>query len=164
MPERFWNFRGSIWRMQRLDYPIHNAVEGIHASALYRLLNPLVLNRVRDNELRFGQDEYAFTMSELFVTLRNSIWGELYERENVNSFRRGLQRIHLHILTDLVVNSNSGVPYDAVALARADLVELKLRLKNMQYVQRLDDISKAHISEISARVDAALDAHLERKF
>ena len=164
MPERLGTFRGSVWNMQRLDFPIHNAVEGIHATALVRILNPLVLSRVRDNELRFKPGESKFTMSELFTTLRNSIWEEIYSRENINSFRRGLQRIHLRILTELVVNQDMSLPYDAVVLARADLVELQSRLRNMQYVSRMDDISKAHIAEISARVDAALDAHLESKF
>jgi hypothetical protein len=52
---------------QRLDYPWHDLVLGVQATALDRVLNPVVLDRVLDNEVQFraaGQD--VFTMAELF--------------------------------------------------------------------------------------------------
>ena len=98
MPERFWNFQGTVWNMKRLDYPIHNAIDRLYSRSLYRLYNPLVLNRLIDSELRYEKGEDIFSITELFSTLRRAIWDELYTRENVNSFRRILHKKHLVIL------------------------------------------------------------------
>ena len=149
--------------MRRLDYPIHNAVERLYSRALYRIFNPLVLSRVQDNEIRFSKNEDKFTMSELFVTLRSSIWSELNDRENINSFRRGLQRIHLETLIDMIMERNSATNYDAIILARQDLIEIQKLIKNSQHMLGLDEMSKAHLSESSARIESALQAYLQKK-
>ena len=163
LPERFWNFSGSVWKMRRLDYPIHNAIERLHARALYRIFNPLVLSRVQENEIRYLENEDKFTMSELFVTLRESIWSELHNRENINSYRRGLQRIHLETLINMIMDTNSSLSYDAIILARQDLVEIQQIIKNSQHMFGLDEMSKAHLSESSARIESALEAYLQKK-
>ena len=163
LPERFWNFTGSVWKMKRLDYPIHNAIERLHARALYRIYNPLVLSRVQENEIRYTENEEKFTMSELFVTLRNSIWSELADRNNINSYRRGLQRIHLENLINMILDTNSGLSYDAIILARQDLIELQQKIKNSQHMFGLDEMTKAHLSESSARIESALQAYLQKK-
>ena len=163
LPERFWNFSGSVWNMRRLDYPIHNAVERLYSRALSRIFNPLVLSRVQDNEIRFSRNEDKFTMSELFLTLRKSIWSELNDRQNINSFRRGLQRIHLETLIDIIIEKNSATNYDAIILARQDLIEIQKLIKNSQHMFGLDEMSKAHLSESSARIESALQVYLQKK-
>ena len=149
--------------MKRLDYPIHNAIERLHARALYRIYNPLVLSRVQENEIRYTENEEKFTMSELFVPLRNSIWSELADRNNINSYRRGLQRIHLENLINMILDTNSGLSYDAIILARQDLIELQQKIKNSQHMFGLDEMTKAHLSESSARIESALQAYLQKK-
>tara|TARA_Y100001968_G_scaffold183875_1_gene168418 strand:- start:569 stop:3178 length:2610 start_codon:yes stop_codon:yes gene_type:complete len=163
LPERFWNFSGSVWNMRRLDYPIHNAVERLYSRALSRIFNPLVLSRVQDNEIRFSRNEDKFTMSELFLTLRKSIWSELNDRQNINSFRRGLQRIHLETLIDIIIEKDSATNYDAIILARQDLIEIQKLIKNSQHMFGLDEMSKAHLSESSARIESALQVYLQKK-
>ena len=163
MPNRSWTFSGSVWNMKRLDYPIHNAVERLHARALYRVFNPLVLSRIQDNEIRFNINDEKFTMSELFVTLRNSIWTELIDRENVNSFRRSLQRIHLDILIAMVTNENNALNYDAKILARQSLIEIQKLVKNSQHMFGMNEMTSAHYSEINARISAALNALINKK-
>ena len=163
LPERFWNFSGSVWNMRRLDYPIHNAVERLYSRALSRIFNPLVLSRVQDNEIRFSRNEDKFTMSELFLTLRKSIWSELNDRQNINSFRRGLQRIHLETLIDIIIEKNSATNYDSIILARQDLIEIQKLIKNSQHMFGLDEMSKAHLSESSARIESALQVYLQKK-
>tara|TARA_Y100001935_G_C17310496_1_gene515682 strand:- start:1890 stop:4514 length:2625 start_codon:yes stop_codon:yes gene_type:complete len=162
LPSRFWNFRGSVWNMKRLDYPIHNAVERLHARALFRIFNPLVLSRIQDNEIRFQSQKDKFTMSELFITIRESIWTELVERENVNSFRRSLQRIHLDILINMI-NEDASLNYDARILARQSLVEIQKLVKNSQHMFGMNDMTSAHYSEISSRISSALNAYLQKK-
>ena len=40
----------------------------IDSVALYKIFHPRILQRVQDNEIRFGDDELKFTLSELFET------------------------------------------------------------------------------------------------
>ena len=115
------------------------------------------------NEIRYKKHEDKFTMLELFVTLRKSIWSELPNRENVNSYRRGLQRIHVKILTDMITNQNPSFNYDAIILARQDLIEIQKLIKNAQHIFGIDEMTKAHLSEISARIEASLKAYLQKK-
>jgi hypothetical protein len=46
-PERMWDFSGSLFSMQRLDYPVHNAVIGIQSMPLNHLYHPLLMSRSR---------------------------------------------------------------------------------------------------------------------
>ncbi|RMG67018.1 MAG: DUF5117 domain-containing protein [Calditrichaeota bacterium] len=162
-PERFWDFEGTVFRMLRLDYPIHGIVQVIQAAALYRLYDFLVLQRVQDNELRFAKGEKTFTMAELFTTLREAIWSELKQPRNVNSFRRELQRMHLSILVDMLVGESPLLPHDAITLARADLVAIKQQAQAALQQEGLDAYTRAHLEETVARIDAALSAQMVRE-
>ena len=159
-PERWWDFTGSVWRTQRIDMPIHNTVLGIQRDVLNRLYDGLLLARLQDLELRTAADE-VFTMDELFVGLRQAIWSELDEGASVNSFRRNLQRVHLRILTDLVLRAESA-PEDARTLARADLKKLNERIGRALDRGTLDAYTQAHLDETQARIEAALEAGLMR--
>ncbi len=159
-PERWWDFTGSVWRTQRIDMPIHNTVLGIQRDVLNRLYDGLLLARLQDLELRTAADE-VFTMDELFVGLRQAIWSELNEGASVNSFRRNLQRVHLRILTDLVLRAGSA-PEDARTLARADLKKLNERIESALGRGTMDAYTQAHLDETQARIEAALEAGLMR--
>ncbi len=159
-PERFWDFQGTVFRMMRLDYPIHGIVQVIQATALYRLYDFLVLQRVQDNELRFPRGEQPFTMAELFTTLRQAIWRELQQPRNINSFRRELQRMHLSILVNMVVQESPLLPHDAVSLARADLVAIQQQTQTALKDEHLNTYTRAHLQETLARIQAALNARM----
>ena len=81
----------------KLDIPIHNTIKQIQSIALYRLYNPEIMERVQNNEMRFEEYEVKFTLNELFDTMSTVIWKELEIKENVNSFRRNLQKEHIKI-------------------------------------------------------------------
>jgi hypothetical protein len=160
--ENIWDFEGTIWRRLRIDYPIHSVVQVIQASALFRLYDPIVLQRVQDNEIRFQKEEVPFTMSELFKIIREGIWEELAIGNNINSFRRELQRMHLFILNQFLINSPVMVPHDAATLARSDMVIIKDQIKFLLSKQNIDAYTKAHLEETSAKIDAVLEAHLNK--
>lgn len=162
--ENFWDFEMSVFRRLRIDYPIHGIVQLIQASALFRLYDPILLQRLEDNEVKFSEGEEAFTMAELFETLRTSIWQELASGSNINSYKRELQRIHLYILTQILIQSPSMVPHDAVTLARADMVELKNEIENRLNTGNLDTYTNAHLEETKAKIDAVLKAQIQRSF
>lgn len=162
-PERFWDFRGSIWKMKRIDYPIHDVVLSIQKRPLNYLYDPILLSRMLDIELRYHKGEEAFTMAGMFEGLRQTIWSELSGPGNINSFRRGLQRFHLDKLVTLVVNPAEGVPEDASTLARADLVALKDAIDRALSGEGLNAYTRAHLDETRAKVEAVLKAGIERQ-
>lgn len=164
VPERFWDFQGTVFRMLRIDYPIHGIVQLIQASAMFRLYDPLVLQRVQDNELRFKKGETPFTMSELFQEVRQTVWQELETGSNINSFRRELQRIHLYVLNRLVVNSPSIYPHDAIALARADLTEIMNGIEKVLASGDLDRYTRAHLLESKAKIEAGLKLQFQGSY
>ena len=159
-PERLWGFTGAVWRMQRLDYPIHSRILGIQRGPLSALYHPLLLGRLQDIDLWAGED--AFGMPELFDGLREAIWAELESGGNVNSFRRNLQRMHLDHVAALVVKPPRDAPADASSLARADLVSLTTAIRNVLSNTGLDRQTRAHLEESVARIDAALKAGVQR--
>ncbi|NIR49841.1 peptidase M43, partial [Candidatus Saccharibacteria bacterium] len=162
-PERFWNFSGSIWRMTRIDYPIHNVVHSIQNYALNHLYHSILLSRLVDLELRYKEGEKPFTLPDMFQGVREAVWSELSGSTNINSFRRALQRSHLDKLVTLVVKPNKSVPEDASTLARADLVNLKEGIDQALSSGGLNAYTRAHLDETRARIDAALKAGIERQ-
>ena len=161
-PERFPDLQGTVWRMLRVDYPIHGVVQVIQANALFRLYDPLVLQRLQDNEVRFPSGAEKFTMAEMFTTLRNALWSELDTGDNINSYRRELQRMHLYILTKILLKTPLLVPHDAVTLARLDMKILGQKIDAYLKNHQPDVYTVAHLEEIRARIDATLKAQVER--
>ena len=160
-PGRLWGFTGAVWRMQRLDYPIHSRILSIQRGPLSALYHPLLLGRMQDVGLWARGD--VFGMPELFDGLREAIWAELDSGSNINSFRRNLQRLHLDRVVVLVVKPPRDAPADATSLARADLVVLKTAIRNTLSPNGLDRHTRAHLEESAARIDAALKAGVERQ-
>jgi len=158
-PERFPTFE-SRWD-RRLDYPIHDVVLSIQTNALLRLYSTYVLNRLLDLPLRYESSAEAFTMEEMFTELRLAIWSEVYEKRIISSFRRNLQRAHLSILTNMVLRPG-GFPQDAVSLARADLTSIKTAVVNALRSGQLDLATRAHLDECLSRINATLNASVER--
>ena len=89
--------------------------------------------------------------------MKNSIWNELTDNININSYRRELQRIHLYRLTQLILEDNNDLPKDAVSLARANLKKIQKQIREMNKTQ-LDTITIAHLDEITDNIDTALNA------
>lgn len=162
--DRYWDFEGTVFLISRLDYPIHGLIQLIEAMTLFRLYDPLVLARIQDNEIRFAKGETPFKMVELFSGLREAIWQEVARGENINSFRRELQRIHLYTLDQIVVKFPPGFPHDAVTLARADLVKIKSEIDICLRNHQLDAYTEAHLQESAAKIEAILNAQMERKY
>ena len=155
--ERFEDFEYSSSTATRLDYPLHDIVLTIQSRALTRLFDPVRLDRLVDLEMKYPTADDRFTLLDLFTEVRSSIWGELQSGSAINSFRRNLQRAHLKVLISLMVKPVKGVPEDAVALARADCQEL-MTLVDGALGDSQDRMTIAHLKDVRARIEAALDA------
>jgi hypothetical protein len=177
-PERLYDFDWTMYYQPRVDYPIHAAVLGAQKVALTRLYHPITLNRMLDFPLHVGEGVDVLTMHEMFQELYDTIWSELKPGQSIGSMRRNLQRSHLDRLASLVVRPQ-GAPYytpasgrepaghlpppeDARSFARANLVQLSEEIESALDDGTLDAPSRAHLDECHARVEAALEAHVQR--
>tara|TARA_B100001029_G_C15063775_1_gene461304 strand:- start:3399 stop:6053 length:2655 start_codon:yes stop_codon:yes gene_type:complete len=163
-PERLGDFKGTPWRMSRIDFPIRGMVQYLQSNVLFSLYAPLRMHRILDNELKFRSNKDKFTLSEMFEMLRSEVWQEIEKRENVNSYRRELQRVHLKMLIHMAIKSNNNFPRDAISLARADLEYLKKRITRLTKLQTLDSYTRAHMAENLSKIDAALSAQLPKEY
>ena len=166
--ERFPDIEGNFWTIDRIDLPIHTLVLTLQSLAMDRLYHPIVLGRLIDTEQRYEGKDKAFTLAEMFSSVRQAVWSELDSKSNVNSFRRNLQRRHLTTLVNLAVQSDPAQPEDARTLARADLIQIRRGIDSAPgRVERpaapLDAVTRAHLDETRARITAALEAGMQRQ-
>ena len=147
----------------RLDFPFHEQVLAFQSAVLAQLLHPLRLARIRDAETKFGAASVV-TIPELMAQLSQATFAEVWSApgRNVAAMRRDLQRAYVDQLTQLVVMPPDRTPADARAVARAELSGLNRRLAaRLAPPARYDAYTLAHLQEVRARIQKALDAELE---
>jgi len=135
----------------------------VQGGLLRQLLNPIRLARIADGESKFGATN-VLTVPEMMDALTRSIWSEVWsgQARNVPSMRRNLQRLYVDRMTEVLVDPPPRTPADARAVARAELRELKGRLASaLGSGASLDSYTRAHLAEVSERIDHALEAGLE---
>jgi hypothetical protein len=159
--DRFGPLQGGIL-LPRLDYPIHNTVLAMQNFALARLYHPALLDRVVDMDTKLSGDDVD--MAEIFGTLRDGIWSEIgtgSAATEIDSFRRGLQRLQLAYLVALAKGDVPGSPAEAMTLARYDLMALQERIDGS--MGRVEDAAtRAHLAESKAVIEGALEASFIR--
>ncbi len=147
----------SRFTAERQDYPLHEVIGAVQAAPLDMLFHPARLNRMVDIT---KMDADAFTVDDLFTTLRKSIWSELSLRGPIESHRRVLQQTHVDRLTTLALHQVPNAPADAISLARLELRELE-RLCKRAAPRMSDRTSRAHLERMAAEIDAVLSAAVE---
>ncbi|MEZ5987995.1 MAG: zinc-dependent metalloprotease [Planctomycetota bacterium] len=158
---RMTPWRWNHWGMQ-LDGPIEwslvDQVKGFQTSVLYQLFHPLVLDRIVEGELMVPQGQTAFTVAELFRGLREGVFSEVAAGQDVDVFRRNLQRAYVEVLLTLATEDvGAVVPHDALAAARANLMELYSSLAGLQ-AGNLGETTRVHYQDLVRRMKQALDA------
>ena len=152
----------------RIDFPLHSWAMVQQSALLGQLLDPAVLSRIRDAELRATRSEPTVTIPELFATLTAAIWaeagfpssdGKLGVVRNITSVRRDLQRIYLNSLIRMIVNPLPDTPEDARTLARTTLTDLLSQLDRARRTE-LDSYTRAHLLDSRERIAQALHAQI----
>ncbi|MFN0130751.1 MAG: zinc-dependent metalloprotease, partial [Verrucomicrobiales bacterium] len=155
-------------------WPVHDRVLGLQATVLTRLMNPVTLGRVYDNEVRVPADQDFITLPEVLDAIRNAVWTEIDSWQDgpqftarqpyISSFRRNLQREHVDRLIDLATNlslARSSPGYKPITdLATTQLASLKGRLAEIAAKPTLDPYSKSHLSQATNRIEKALNAQM----
>ncbi len=163
-----WSHWGASPYGTRADFPLHDWAITQQNGLLSQLLDPVVLARIRDAELRAPPGEATMGLPELFSTLSATIWSELAplvpgrpaRTRNIGSTRRDLQRLHLNTMVRLVVAPAPGTPEDARALARMTLSALGADIDRVLAAPKadLDVYTRAHLVDSRQRIGQALDA------
>ncbi len=150
--------------------PIHDRILGMQASALTLLMNPSTLQRVYDYELFVEADADVFTLAELLGAVTEGVWSELDEpsgkkfterKPMISSMRRNLQLEHLGRMIELSMATDgfSAAQKAVRTLAGMHLREIKDHAdKVLEGSPKLDVYTKAHLQEVSIRIEKALDA------
>jgi hypothetical protein len=173
--DKWWDAGGMGSIFDDPTYDVHDTVLGIQASAMTMLMNPTTLRRVFDNEYIVPSDQDALTLAELMGEVTKAAWGELEDQGRgrytdrqpmISSMRRNLQREHLERLIDLTVADDT---YDAASKPIATLAAMHLRdiHGKVESVEermgsRVDAYSRAHLQDVSHRIEQALDAQYIR--
>lgn len=151
-------------------WPVNDRIAGMQSSTLTMLMNPTKLRRVYDNESFKGADQDALTLPEMLDTVSTAVWKELDKGVDdrytarkpwISTLRRNLQREHAERLIDLTLDDNFSQASKTIAnLARLKLRELEGRIgKSLDKSDsNIDPYSKAHLTEVRARITKALDA------
>ncbi len=181
-----WYHWGSSLPIFRLDYPIYERISFVQGLVLSSLLASDRLERLRDAELT-SDSEDILTMPELFETLKSGIWSEVIEPDSksweISTVRRGLQRLHLNILVNMVLRNPEmlmsatnfldfmvawqtlNAPEDARVLARYQLRELSEQIQKTlkRHHKKMDTATKAHLEAVGDRIFQTLEAPLPAK-
>ncbi|MGH8104376.1 MAG: zinc-dependent metalloprotease, partial [bacterium] len=163
-PDR-WDHWGKpdLFAMTQLDYPLYDRITAERALVLSVILNPVVLQRVVDNELRTPAGQTPLTMPELFTWLSDSVFTEIGGAKgpvtSISALRRATQKDYVDLLGRLIISPPAGTPGDAKALAAFHLTVLNSRISSFLVGQSraLDDESRAHLIELSATIGRSLE-------
>ncbi len=175
-PELYNQLAASRWmhwgteEVDREDYPVHDVILMWQDRVLGRLLDPLVLDRVRDNELKVPADADALALAELFEKLSQAVMAEVTaagpgeytaRKPLINSLRRGLQRAFVARLAGIAMSGGASNA-DAQALAADQLRSLSAGIEAVLAKEdvKLDTASRAHLAELRERIGKVLDARL----
>lgn len=183
-PDR-WNHWGQGLTLYPLDYPIYDRILLVQGLALSDVLYSDRLRRLRDGELKAGPEE-TLTLPELFDRVGTMVWSEVFsggdQASDLSSLRRGLQRHHLSLLSNLVLRrsfsdlersqdvldavgifSTIGAPEDARVLARYQLQQIEGAIATTLQRQgnALNLSSRAHLEDVRDRILKTLNAPLQ---
>jgi hypothetical protein len=172
-PELYSYLTASQWDhwgtepIERFDYPAHDVILMWQDRILSKLLSPLTLTRIHDSELKVPEDEDVLTTAELLNSLTDSIFtetndfkaGEFTARKPaISSLRRNLQRTYLERLSRLAMGQTTA-PEDCETVAYMQLKDLKKQIDTILGGDfKLDDYSRAHLDESSAKIQKVFDA------
>src|SRR5437867_2001237 len=165
-PERWWHWGVNPFREGRIDFPLHDWALAFQGTLVQLLMDPQVLSRVRDAELRAESRNQTVTIPDILTTLTASVWAEAgvqgsQRARNTTSIRRDLQRLYLARLLRMVVTPEPGTPEDARTVARATLVSLSGALGRAQApANELDGYTQAHFADSRQRIEQALNAQV----
>ena len=160
-PERYDDFTDQLWRMKRLDFPIHNIIRNLQRSTLIRVHSPKIIHRVHDNVLKVNKKDDKFTLCEMFNTISDELWLELNRVEEINSFRRETQSFYIDLLSSIYFDENNLFPKDAKSISYSMLRKIRSNISEaLPYYVFEDETTSAHLRLMINKIDSIIDAQV----
>jgi hypothetical protein len=146
-------------------------INKVQTPVLTRLLSNNTLSKLINAEAADGNDAYKIT--DLFADLQLAIFTELKDNQNIDVYRRNLQKNYVEKLIAIVKPATSGgltfistrstlpssslsaAQSDVVSVVKAQLRELGALIKNA--LPAATGLSKYHLQDLSERIESALD-------
>lgn len=151
----------------RVEFNVHDFVGAMQFNCLVTLMNPFTIGRIQDGQVKFGEGDEVYTLSEHINGIADAVWSELDDagrqgtdrKPFINGFRRNLQRKLTDMLMGLVLSdAGRAVPADANAISRLCVTRLSEKIGKVLKKAKLDATSTAHLTDIKKRIDKALEA------
>jgi len=151
---------------------INDMISGTQSMALTMILNPSTLGRIYDNERRVAADVEMITLPEVMKTLSDEIFVEISpsklgstdpRKPAISASRRNLQADYADRLI-AVATGKAGLPRVARQLSAQELRDLKAKVDATvakATASNCDPYTRAHLTDLKTRIDAALDASIE---
>lgn len=141
----------------RHDVPIALEAAAIQNRALAYMFSPAVLSRLADMPMK-ARPGQTMTISDLYSWTQDAIYGDLKAgRPGTSQVHRNLQRRYARFLR-AYSNVPLPIPFDAQAMARFELVDLKSTLARLLRSNAFDLQTRAHLEAMHADVERGVDA------
>jgi len=150
---------------------VADPVTAAQEASLNSLLGNDRLNRLQVNVERFGADK-AYSAIEMLNDVQSGIFSELANKKAIDMYRRGLQKLYVEKLSNILnPPAASGLTIsfgaaaapsfnlsrsDLPAIARAQLIRLRTQI-NVAIPATTDSMSKIHLQDLAERIRLALD-------
>jgi hypothetical protein len=146
-----------------VDYSLGTQVLTAQRKVLAQLLSDGVAQRLLDSEVKYADPRSAMRLSEVYDTMKDSIWSELRTGRDITPLRRNLQREHLARLANVLLRPSASMPADARALQREEAKDLRREIAAAQGRPGFSKEARAHLSEALTQLDEALKAPIVRQ-
>ena len=146
-----------------------DVINKVQSPTLNRLLSEATLNKLIAAEAIDGAKAYQIT--DLFADLNAGIFTELGHNQNIEVYRRNLQKNYVSKLISLLKpsptitmatmmtsrsNSANISQSDVISVVKAQLIELQMAIKSA--VPNVSGLSKYHLQDLSDRIENALQS------
>ncbi|MEO6990546.1 MAG: zinc-dependent metalloprotease [Candidatus Baltobacteraceae bacterium] len=142
----------------RHDLPVVELIGAMQNQTLAYAFSPLVLQRLADlpTKTRAGQ---TMSLADLFGWTQHGVFADLAGKKPAGTqIHRNLQRRYARLLALMITAPVAGTPYDAQALARLELVDLRGTIARDVRRPGLDVQTRAHLEAMNVDVARALEA------
>lgn len=144
-------------------------IRGYQERTLRNVLDFSRLARMIENETLNG--DKAYSVMEMLDDMRGSVWSEMYQAKQPDTYRRNLQRVYVEQMIDLMEKEHPKLPKvfenfiaytpvnvsqsDIRPIARGELSRLERDIKRNLPRMR-DTLTRYHYEDLLARIDAVL--------
>ena len=161
-----WMDRGDLYDLglstPDVDYSLNTQVLNAQRKVLAQLMSETVAQRILDSEAKLDDPRKSLRLSDVYETLKISIWSELKTGRDITPQRRNLQREHVTRVASALLRPSASMPADARALLREEAKSLRHDIAAAQGKPGFSKEAKAHLAETLTQLDEALKAPIVR--